>query len=450
MGKLSVKFKITLWYTVIMVIISFAVLIAMTSLSASLLKRSISERIINTADNFAREIEIGRDIFNIPKFKFYDRGVHMVLLDDNFNVAGGQIPFGISDEMSCLDNGVRTENHNGNDYYVFDRKVVRRGGNVYWIKCFVSASDTVNSINSVAKNNAMLIIVMIIAASAGGYIIIGKILTPVNKIRKTADEISESNDLSRRISLPDGNDEFHMLAASFDKMLDKIEQTVEREKQFTSDASHELRTPVAAILSSCEYMTGYAKTYDDIKESAEGVKKEAERMSKLISELLTISRMDKNTIQLSFEDVDFGELLNFVCDEQTEIHNDNITLNRNIADNIIVKADRFMLARLCINLISNAYSYGKDNGNITVTLTCDSGNAVMSVSDDGIGIAEENIPKIWERFYQVDPSRTIDDKGNMGLGLSMVKWIADCHKGSMTVKSVLGKGSTFTFTMPIR
>ena len=159
--------------------------------------------------------------------------------------------------------------------------------------------------------------------------------------------------------------------------------------------------------------------------------------------------MDKNTIQLSFEDVDFGELLNFVCDEQTEIHDDNITLSRNIDENIIVKADRFMLARLCINLISNAYSYGKDNGNITVTLTRDSDNAVMSVSDDGIGIAEENIPKIWERFYQADPSRTIDDKGNMGLGLSMVKWIAECHKGNMTVKSTLGKGSTFTFTMPV-
>ena len=449
MGKLSVKFKITLWYTIIMIIISFAVLVAMTSLSAGLLKRNISERMINTADSFAREVEISRDIINIPKFKFYNRSVHMVLLDDSFNVAGGQIPFGISDEMSCTDNGVRVESHNGNDYYVFDRRVLRRDGSVYWIKSFVSASDTVNSINSVAKNNAMLIIVMIIAASAGGYIIIGKILTPVNKIRRTAEEISESNDLSQRISLPDGNDEFHKLAASFDKMLDKIEQTVEREKQFTSDVSHELRTPVAAILSSCEYMTGYAKTYEDIKESAEGVKKEAERMSKLISELLTISRMDKNTIQLSFEDVDFGELLNFVCDEQAEIHDDNITLSRNIGENIIVKADRFMLARLCINLISNAYSYGKDNGNITVTLTCDSDNAVMSVSDDGIGIAEENIPKIWERFYQVDPSRTIDDKGNMGLGLSMVKWIAECHKGNMTVKSTLGKGSTFTFTMPV-
>ena len=113
-------------------------------------------------------------------------------------------------------------------------------------------------------------------------------------------------------------------------------------------------------------MTGYAKTYEDKTDSAEGVKKEAERMSKLIGELLTISRMDKNTIQTEFEDVDFSELLNFVCDEQIEINTKNISLHRDICENVFVKADRFMLARLCINLISNAYFYGKDGGNIFV------------------------------------------------------------------------------------
>lgn len=171
-------------------------------------------------------------------------------------------------------------------------------------------------------------------------------------------------------------------------------------------------------------------------------------MSKLISELLTISRMDNNTIRLNFEAFDFGELLEFVCDEQEEIHSENITLHRNIAKNVTVTADRFMLARLCINLISNAYTYGKDNGNITVTLTQNADDVIMSVSDDGIGIAEENIPKIWERFYQADPSRTVGENGNMGLGLSMIRWIAECHNGKITVSSTLGKGSTFTFVIP--
>lgn len=448
MNRFSVKLKITLWYTVIMTTVSVIVLFAMTSISAKMLKRSIAERIVNAAEGLSHEIELSRDIGFIRGFKYYSQGVHMVLLDEDENVLGGQIPFNISEKLSLSDRGIHSEEYDGNDYYVYDRKVERHDGKVYWLKCFVPSSDIVNNIRSVTANNALLMLIMIVIASIGGYIIIGRILSPVNKIRKTADEISESENLSQRIALPDGKDEIHKLAASFDKMLDKIERTVEREKQFTSDASHELRTPVAAILSSCEYMTGYAKTYEDMKDSAEGVKKEAERMSKLIGELLTISRMDKNTIQTEFEDVDFSELLNFVCDEQIEINTKNISLHRDICENVFVKADRFMLARLCINLISNAYCYGKDGGNIFVSLKQDSKNVVMSVKDDGIGIAKEDIPKIWERFYQADPSRTANENGNMGLGLSMVKWIAKCHNANVTAESELDKGSTFTFTMP--
>ena len=291
---------------------------------------------------------------------------------------------------------------------------------------------------------------MIVVAAAGGYIIVGRILTPVKKIRETADEISESRDLTRRIGMSDGGDEFHSLAGSFDRMLDRIQQTVEREKQFTSDASHELRTPVAAILSSCEYMTGYAESMDDMRDSAEGIKRETERMSKLISELLMISRMDKNTLKASMEKIDLGELVSFVCDEQEEINRSgSITLHRDISEGIFVLADRYMLARLAINLISNAYTYGRDGGNITVSLTESGGCAALEVADDGIGISAEDIPRTWERFYRVDASRTATDKQNMGLGLSIVSQIAAFHGGDVQVESENGKGSKFTFKMPI-
>lgn len=446
MGKLSVKLKITLWYTGIIIVISAAVLFAMTSISSKLLDREVVVKVNNAVNKMSREVERKFDVREIPGFMYYEQGVHLVLLDNNCNVVGGQIPFGISDTLTCEENGVHTEKHNDNSYYVVDKKVSGFGKTTYWVKGFIPVSVGADTLKSVAKSNAFIMLIMIITAAAGGYIVIGRILTPINRIRQTADKITESNELSQRINLSPGSDEFHQLADSFDKMLDKIEQTVEREKQFTSDASHELRTPVAAILSACEYMTVYASSYDDIKDSAFEVKKEAERMSKLISELLTISRMDKNTLKLSFEAVDISELLDFICDEQQEIHDNGITLHKNIPEGITVNADRYMLARLFINLISNAYSYGVDGGNITVTLTQDNENIYAGVEDDGIGIAPENIPKIWERFYQVDPSRT--DNGNMGLGLSMVKWIAECHNGRIDVKSDLGKGSVFTFIMP--
>lgn len=142
-----------------------------------------------------------------------------------------------------------------------------------------------------------------------------------------------------------------------------------------------------------------------------------------------------------------GELAEFVCDEQADIHSGgSITLHKNFENNVIVKGDRYMLARLCINLVSNAYSYGRDGGNITVSVSHRDGNAVLSVADDGAGISKEDLPKIWERFYRADPSRT--DNGGAGLGLSMVKWIAQYHGGTVSAESELKCGSVFTFTMP--
>ena len=228
-------------------------------------------------------------------------------------------------------------------------------------------------------------------------------------------------------------------------MFYKLQTTLENEKQFTSDASHELRTPVAVIMSECEYVLDCADSLDDAKESVESIKRQSDKMSKLIDELLTITRMDKNTQKLNFENVDISELLSFVCDEQEEIHDGSKTLIRSIAPDIHSNADHLLLTRLFINLISNAYQYGKDGGTITVTLEEDNNNIVFSVIDDGIGIAKEHLQKIWERFYQVDSSRT---NGSMGLGLSMVKWIAECHNGAVTVESEVGKGSKFVFVMP--
>ncbi len=170
-------------------------------------------------------------------------------------------------------------------------------------------------------------------------------------------------------------------------------------------------------------------------------------MTKLISELLTISRMDRSTIALNFEKIDLSELLSFVCDEQEEIRQENITLIRNISPDISAYGDRVLLTRLFINLISNAYQYGKENGTIKVTLSESGENVTFSVDDDGIGIEADQLDKIWERFYRADPSRNTES-GSMGLGLSMVKWITKAHSGDIKVKSEIGHGTTFTFTMP--
>lgn len=449
MPKSSVKIKITLWYMLVMAIVSLTVFVLMNSVTVKSIERNMIERLTKSVDTLARRTgEARSDIKHIRGFEFFNSGVSMAIYDSDGTLLSGQAPFGISSEPKFSDNLVRTSDYNGKKYYEFDRRIRSANGNDLWIKGMMSVSDERIAADETAKHNMIFIIIMILIAGAGGYVIVLKTLSPVKKIQETAKSIIQNKDLKQRIKIGAGNDEFHSLANTFDEMLDEIEKVVEREHQFTSDASHELRTPVAVIMSECEYMMKYAYTVEELKESAESVQKQADKMSKLISELLSISRMDKNTQKLTIEETNITELVEFICSEQRQIHASDITMETDIAPDITAEADRFMISRVFINLISNAYRYNKENGTVRVTLSERDNTVVFSVKDTGIGISEENIPKIFERFYQVDEARTSDDSGSMGLGLSIVKSIAEKHRGSVSVSSTLGVGSEFVFTFP--
>ncbi len=449
MKHFSLKLKITLWFTLAMVVISSVVFVAMLSISKEITVRDVSNRLTRTVTEFSRIIAgpDGKIRFS-PKMRFYEQGVHMVLYDKDKKVLGGQLPFGISFSDEFKNDKLIKKTYMGEEYYIYDKHIPVRDYGFLYLRGVISAANEQNTLDSYAKTNVIIMLIMIFAASVGGYFIISKAFVPVNKISETAKKISQSTDLSQRIGIKNSKDEISSLANTFDEMLEQIEKSFEREKQFTSDASHELRTPVAVMLSECEFMLDCAKTDDEFRESAESIRKQADKMSKLISELLMISRMNKNTMKLDFEEIDVSELINFVCDEQEEIHENSIVLMRDIKPGIMAQVDRFLISRLFINLISNAYQYSNEGGTITVELDELEGNIIFSVIDNGIGIDEKHIEKIWERFYQVDDSRTVKDSGSMGLGLSMVKQIAQCHNGDVSVNSEFGKGSGFTFIFP--
>lgn len=501
MKKLSLKLRVTLWYTLTMIILSSLALAAMSTVGRDMLRREIVSRLITDVNDVSRQIGMpdgqrplggqqppngqpqgeqpqngqppakrpqdnssedsdgdtadGSDntanyIQNKLNRRFterYRQSMSLAVFDLDGELLYGGLPFENSTAPSFDDNQFNTITTDGVEYCVFDRKTKTFDGSYVWLRGVSSVDAEGYMISSVLKTNAILAIILIIIAAVGGYFIILRALVTVNKISDTAQEISESNDLSQRINIGGGKDEICRLADTFDKMLDKIEQSFESEKQFTADASHELRTPVAVILSECEFMEQCAETTDEYHESANSIKRQAEKMSKLISELLSISRMDRKTQKLSFENIDLSELVNFVCDEQAEIHGGDIELIRNIEPSVIANADRFLIARLFINLISNAYKYSGSGKNITVSLTCENNDMRFSVTDEGIGIADDDLKKIWDRFYQVDPARSNSD-GSMGLGLAMVKQIAQCHNGKVWAESRPGIGSTFIFTMP--
>lgn len=457
MNRTSVKFKIILLFTFFTVIIVSASCGILLYLQKQTVTDVVRERMNTSFETMKPKIEnrlndmlsngyISADKNQAPqKFRYHERGVHYLLYNASGSVISPSLPFDITPPATFEEGNFRYEFFDKEKYYISDRKITLSNGDEYWLKGIFPATNEEYAFDVSRKYDALLAVVLILLASIGGYLMLGRLLNPINKIVDTADKISNSSDLSRRINIGSRNDEIGNLANTFDSMLERIEELVENEKQFTSDVSHELRTPITVMLSECEFIKECERDFPDFDDSLNMIERQAKKMSNLVTELLTLSRMDKNKIAAQFENTNISELLNFICDEQERIQNKSIRLIRNIDRDICANIDRALISRLFVNLITNAFKYNKADGSVTVSLREEQGRVIFSVTDTGIGISDENLPKIWERFYQVDRARNYSESGGSGLGLAMAKWIADAMGGDISVVSEIGKGSTFTF-----
>ncbi|MCI6928981.1 MAG: HAMP domain-containing histidine kinase [Ruminococcus sp.] len=350
-----------------------------------------------------------------------------------------------TDGEAFSDKGLKTVYVGGKRYYIYDRRLTNRGVENMWIRGIVSHEKADEPISDVARRSMIALIVLVILGIGGGYIIAMKSLKPIKDIEDVARDISQSGDLKKRIKLGKGNDELHSLANTFDTMFDRLEDSFESEKQFTNDVSHELRTPMAVIMAQCDYALGEEMTQEEYKESIELIRRQGSKMTKMITEMLEFSRIERRSEKYNVEELDFSELVENLCDDLALLKTKNITLECEVEPGIRVKGNRMLLTRLVSNLVSNAYRYGVENGRINITLLSNSKNAMLCVKDNGIGIAKDEQEKIFRRFYQTDPSHNGD---GTGLGLSMVKEIVSFHGGSVCVKSEPGQGSEFLVRIP--
>lgn len=457
MSKLSVKFKIIMVFTILAVLIVSACSGILLYFQRQAVDKVVENRMTVSMNTMEEKVKsrlndmlskgyISNTRTEAPqKMRYYERGVHYLLYNSREELIGTPLPFDAVLSNTFENSVFRYEVYNNDKYYIFDRKITLTDGSEYWLKGVFPATNEEYAFDVSRKYDMILAVILILLASVGGYLMLGKLLKPINKIVDTANEIAGSSDISKRINIGGRKDEIGRLANTFDEMLDKIEKLVDKEKQFTSDVSHELRTPITVMLSECEFMKECEKDSADFDDSLNMVQRQAKKMSSLVTELLTLSRMDKNKIVAQFEKTDISELLNFICDEQEKIQSSKIKLIRDIEGEVYANIDRALISRLFVNLITNAYRYNKKIGSVTVTLKKTDESIVFSVKDTGIGISEEDLPKIWERFYQVDKARSYSENGSSGLGLAMVKWIANALGGEVYAQSELGKGSIFTF-----
>ena len=446
MRHISIKWRMTLWFTVVMVTISALVLVFVMLMNRNSVTRPPEAQVVYMVQRNADDLEFDHGNWDFSDVEFYGHGVYTEIYDEDGRLLGGAGPAAVTEQMPFSDEGLRTvTGSDGGRYYVYDR-ALNVGGATVWVR---------GTIDSAARESVMDVIVplawallpgLVVVSALGGWLISSLSFKPMEKVIAAAESISGGEDLSRRIGLPRGRSEINRLAGAFDDMFDRLERSFKAETQFTSDASHELRTPVTVILAECDTLERTQPTAEDYQEGVGVIRRQAQQMSRLIGQLLHITRLEQGTQKTYMERADLSALAEAVCEQQRLIAPAGTELTLDAPEPVEVQADVLLMTRVLNNLIANAFRYGKDGGHVSVTVRRKNGWAVLAVRDDGIGIAPEQQERVWQRFYQVDPARSGGE--GTGLGLYMVRQIARLHGGTAEVDSAPGQGSTFTVRIP--
>ncbi len=290
--------------------------------------------------------------------------------------------------------------------------------------------------------------VLVVLATLGGYWISRRALAPVDRITQDARAISATN-LSARLAVPGARDELQRLTLTLNEMLDRIESSFNRVRQFTADASHELRAPLTLIHTAAEFSLRRNRTPEEVLDAMRRVLRESERTTELVNSLLFLARADASTVAFEPSAVNLTASI-AELQEQASL----LAAARQViisfqlpAGPVEVAGDRASLARLFLILIDNAIKYTAPGGEVSVELRAETDFALIAIRDTGIGIAKDDLPLIFDRFWRADKVRS-REMGGTGLGLSIARRIVDQHGGVVNVDSELGAGSTFFVRLP--
>jgi heavy metal sensor kinase len=322
-------------------------------------------------------------------------------------------------------------------------------GRVYAMQTAVPMDQMLRTLSLFRRYLWVFAPLLLLAAASGGFWLSRKALSPVDALTRNARRISGSN-LSDRLEVPRTGDELQRLSDTLNEMLGRIEGAFLRVNEFTADASHELRTPISLIRTEAEIALRRSRGDAEYREALRHILLEAERTTSLVEELLSLARADCGREKLHPDPLDLRALIAETGSEwQQLIEARNLQFKMDLANREIpVLADRVAVQRLLAILLDNAVKYTPPPGVIELRLEEKDQSAVICVRDSGIGIAEEDQSKIFERFYRVDKARS-REFGGAGIGLAIAQWIVQQHHGSISVQSRLGHGSTFLVKMPL-
>ena len=281
----------------------------------------------------------------------------------------------------------------------------------------------------------------------GGWFLAGRALRPVDAMTLAAQRIT-GGDLTQRIPIT-SQDEIGRLASTFNDMIARLEVSIAQTRQFSADASHELRTPLTIIKGEAELSLRKSRSSDFYRAVLESNLEEIDRMSRIVDELLFLSRADLGEVIMSSAPVQLDTLVREIHSQATVLGQErHVETTLEHIEPARVMGDEWRLRELILNVVDNAVKYSPPRGAVHISLTTTRDTALVLVRDHGIGIAPDEQHAIFDRFYRTDAARAHAQKGT-GLGLAICKWIVEAHHGSIRVESVFGEGALFTISLPL-
>jgi len=331
-------------------------------------------------------------------------------------------------------------------------QMLSAGGRYYKLVLLQSLHAQQETMEDIGETFLLVIPIALLLAAVGGYFLARKSLAPVAEMASQARGMGAAN-LRARLAVANQRDELGQLALSFNELLDRLEESFERQKRFIADASHELRTPVAILRGETEVTLSRAdRSPEEYRETLNILRDESQRLARIIEDLFTLTRADAGEYPLTAGDLYLDELAADVLRRARSLAQaKNITLSSSIAAELPLRADEALLRRMLLNLLDNAIKYTADGGAIRLECRRVGEEYKVSVTDTGEGIPAEMQQRVFERFFRADKARSRKDgeHGGAGLGLSIARWIAEAHQGRVELTRSDASGSTFTVVLPV-
>ena len=450
MKQISWKMKVSIWYTSFAVLISLFSIFLITRYAEQAFNESYEEALEENLEEFVRELEISNEGIETDDEGFYQDDIVFSIYNGEGALVAGNVP-GHFPEDTILKNKMSQVIEYGDlQWRTYDMQIQGEDDEIYWIRAIMYTTRSAVVERTVLLLELAILPGLVLLAAVGGFFITKRAFAPVEQIRSTAAQIAQGGELSERVPERKAKGELQKLAKTFNQMLDTIERTIEEEKQFTADASHELRTPIAVITAQSEYGVMDDVTEEERKEALEVVLEQSNKMSILVSQLLAMSRSEQTSRTAQYEKVNISNAIEIVsCELKKKAEERNIIIRTELEQNLYVKAEQMGITRIFVNLIENAIQYGKENGTVRIMMEKSEEEIQVKVTDDGIGIKTEHLPNIFKRFYRADKVRTAGSEVHAGLGLSMVQILVKNYGGKIEAESVYGEGTTFTLHFPL-